>query len=351
MTVRFYHLLLLAVLAFVIGATVSCGPPPTPTPAPEVEVTPTATEIPATATRVPPTNTPSPTPTPTPSFTQDGLRFMTIAEPGENAFSPVTAAADPGLGRVYVYSSYSNEDGQDTLSVIDADTHEIIKTVRLGGSQTIPSLASQLLVDPISHRIYALNGDSRALLILDGETQDILFIIHGAVRVALAPEQDRVYLINEIGQIKILAASDYASLESLDWDKNFEASLVAYNAANDRLYLARWDFAYGGAVVVLDGTTLEALADLPLPAAPHSLGIDEDRNEIYVATNTGVTIIDGDTDTISENVNLAIDSFNPTRSMSLVPEKNRLYLNYNWGLARSAGGGLIILDTENQEDT
>lgn len=349
MTVRSYHVLLLVVLVFAFCAMIACGAPPLPTAERRAEVTPTVTEIPATATPIPPTQTPSPTPTPTPSFTQDGLRYMTLAEAGENAYSPVMVAADPGLQQIYVYSSYNNDDGQDTLSVIQADTQEIIKTIRLGGSQTIPSLASELLVDPISHRIYALNGDSRALLILDGETQDILFIIHGAIHVALAPEQDRVYLINEIGQIKVLSATDYASLRNLDWEHNFEASFIAYNAANDRLYLARWDFVHGGGVVILDGTTLEKQGDLPLPSAPHALEVDPARNEIYVATNTGVTVIDGATDSIVDNVNLAIDSFNPTRSMALVPQKDRLYLSYNWGLARATGGGLIILDTKTRK--
>ena len=349
MTFRSYHTLLVVVLVVFLCLTTTCGGSSPPTPTPTDTVVPTATLIPATP--VLPTDTPSPTPTPTPSFTQDGLQYVNVGRPGGDGYCPVALAADPELQRIYVYNSYNNEDGQDTLSVIRSDTLEVTDMIGLGGGQIIPSLASQLLVDDVTHRVYALNGDSRALLILDGQSLDILFIVHGATRVALAPGEDRVYLINEIGQIKILSASDYSAIGSLDWEGNFEASFVGYNSANNGLYLARWDFIHQGSVVVLDGTTLSERADIPLPSAPHALQIDPERNEVYVATDIGVTVIDGSTDSIVEDLNLQIDSFNPNRSMTLDTENRRLYLSYNWGLALSAGGGLIILDTDTHSVT
>jgi hypothetical protein len=348
MTFRPYHVLSILGLVVCSFLASACGGMPSITPAPTQTTVPTATAtpVPPTATPVPPTNTPSPTPTPTQAFTRDGLLYTHLGHPQGDGYSPVALAKDQELGLIYVYNSYDNEDGQDTLSAIEAGSLQVTKMVRLGGSQTIPSLSSQLLVDDVTHRVYALNGDSQALLILDGQTLDILFIIHGATRVALAPEQDRVYLINQIGQIKVLSASDYSSLASLDWEESFEPSVMAYNPANDGLYLPRWDFTHPGSVVVLDGTTLAKRADIALPSAPHALQIDPESSQIYVVTDAGLSVIDGKTDTVTKNLDLEIASFNPTRSLTLNPKAHRLYLGYNWGLALSAGGGLIILDTD-----
>lgn len=300
----------------------------------------------APATSTPPPLTPTAAPTATPAVSRDGLYTIGLGCPGGNAYSPIAVAEDAKLERIYVYNSFNDEDGQDTLSVVDARSATMLGTVRLGGAQHIPSLASQLWVDEVTHRIYALNGDSKALLILDGESLDILFIVHGATRVALAPSKGRVYLINQTGQIKSLSAADYSPLNSLNWSGGFEPTHLAHNPANDGLYLGRWDFSQRGAIVVLDGETLEQRAQIPLTSPPHDLQVDAQKNLIYVATDNGIAIIDGQANAVIQNLNLGIASFNPSRSLALDGKGKRLYLSHNRGLSLAAGGELIIIDTE-----
>ncbi len=353
MTFRVHQVWFVVVLAVMLCLTATYCNPSLPTPEPtampsatagmethpttDVETRPTATVVPA---------TPTPSPTSAPSLTRDGLHYISLGCCGGNGYSPIAVAEDADLKRIYVYNSYNDEDGQDTLSVVSANTLEVIDTVRLGGNQTVPSLTSQLLVDNVTHRVYALNGDSRALLILDGDTLDILFIVHGATRIALAPTNGRLYLTNQVGQIKSLSASDYSSLGSLNWEANFEPSNIAYNPVNDGLYLSRWDFSQRGTMVVLDGTTLAQRLQITLSSAPYDLQVDAQSNMIYAATDTGITIIDGNTNTIAHTLNLDIANFNPSRSMTLDSEKKRLYLSHNWGVSLASGGELIIIDTE-----
>ena len=324
----------------------SCESRPTPTAIP-----PTATRTPThTPTQLVPTSTPSPTSTPIPALTRDHLSYVNLGLPTGDSYIPIAVAADIRANRVYVYSSYNNEDGQDTLSVLEADSLEIIRNIPLGGRKKSPSLASQLLVDPTTHRIYTLNGDSRELWVLDSESVRPVMVIDGAHAMALAPEAQRIYLINHAGYIVALSTDNYSRIAETDQTGGFQIQFLAYNLANDGLYLAKWDFSGAGSIVVLDGTTLARRTEIRLPSVPYDLTINAQLNEIYVATAGGITVVDGVTNQIAANLNLHIAQFQPSRNLTLDPQTHRLFLTYNSGLALSSGGELVVIDAVNRSE-
>ncbi len=334
--------ILFALVSFLIVVVTGCGEPilPPATPTAAVTATPTATPQPTST----PTPTTAPTPTATPLRTAGGLVYADLGLPNGDSYSPMVVAADSGLKQVYVYSSFNDRDGEDTLSVLRAGSLEAVGTVRLGGTHRSLSLASDLAVDASTHRVYAQNADRHALVVVDGASLNILAVVQGTRRMALAAESGRIYVLNDQGRIKCLSTTDYHELASVDWSDDFEPNLMIYDSANDSLYLGQWTLDDKGGLVVLDGATLAKKAEIALSAAPLDLEVDPAANEVYVATNAGVVIVDAATNRPVQGLNLSIASFHPVRSLALDRGQRRLYLSFNAGIVLASGGGLVEID-------
>jgi YVTN family beta-propeller protein len=199
--------------------------------------------------------------------------------------SPIYLAADQKRNRIYV-----SDQGDDTVSVIDGLTNTVMAVVRVGG------YPNGIAVNPKTNTIYVANLRSGSLSIIDG-------------------------------------SSFTASTLRL----GFHPAKVAINAATNKVYVTLED--QNGALAVIDGKNRKLIASIPLPPYPLSVAVDSPSNQIYVADflcGCGqVTVVDGSTDTIINNI--ALPGASMVGGVALAPRTE-------FGYATDENNGLYVID-------
>jgi len=282
-------------------------------------------------------------------------------------------AVDPTGGVVYVVEGSS-------LRVLDGDDYHELRWAGLAPSGT----ADLLAVNPPADRLYLSRSAPETLDILSASTLEVITTIpleSPAQDLAVNTLTNHLYvaLISQgRNQVLALDGDDGNILASLDVGDEYQSSVLAVDEAAARLYVGKGTSDEPG-IVIVDGRTMESVAEIPTLAGVYGLTIDPSLNQLYVAetyenqvlvldveretivarTATAIEVMDLEVDPQSQRL-YATDSTDrlhimdsasyeelkviPGRgSMALDPERGRLYVG------DAEGQGIQILDTDSHQ--
>jgi hypothetical protein len=164
--------------------------------------------------------------------------------------------------------------------------------------QTIPlkgpaGRLDHLALDAKHDRLFVANMANSSLDVVDLKAGRLVRQIPGQHKiqgVAYAADLDRIFVGNgEDGVCNAFDGRDYALLKTAKLD---DADNVRYEGRTHRVYVTHAEKG----LAFLDGTTLEALADIRLPAAPEAFQLAKSERRLYLNTPSPSQVVVVDTD-------------------------------------------------------
>lgn len=259
--------------------------------------------------------------------TTNATKDIPDATTGASA-SPFAVAVNPVTNRVYAANLF-----QDTVTVVDGSTDEVIATVPTGRSPTA------LAVNPTTNRIYVANDDGNTITVIDGATdRDVATIPVGPNpdSVAVNPVTNKVYVGNENfvgggpGNVMVIDGRTNKAVATLN--KGPMPFGIAVNSKTNKVYVVGSYLGASGAIAVIDGTTGStsriSLPSLGLLTTASAVAVNPVSNKIYAASDNydTVFVVDGSTG----DVVATIDAGPTPHAVAVDPVTDKIYVaNYD----------------------
>src|SRR5262249_34206103 len=149
-----------------------------------------------------------------------------------------------------------------------------------------------LALDAKHDRLFVANMANSSLDIVDLKAGKLQRQIPGQKKIqgiAYAADLDRIFVGNgEDGVCNVFDGRNYNLLNSAKLD---DADNVRFDPATHRVYVAHAEKA----LAVLDGKTLEVLADIRLPGSPEAFQLERGRARLYLNTPSPSQVLAIDT--------------------------------------------------------
>jgi YVTN family beta-propeller protein len=221
---------------------------------------------------------------------------------------PRRVAVNPATRRAYVVNTSQLD---YSLSVIDTETLAVVATIPLGQGPT------HVAVNPATNRVYVSNWFAGRVHVLDGATNELLepiILDKGPQGLHVDPTRNRIYVAimnrsvppfrNGLVAIDDDGSGDYEVQPFVDLPPLSNQSIdVLADPDRDRVYVA--NLGGGGTspgVMALHAADLGVVATVGIHAAVRSLALNSDAEEIYVASNSGVHVVDTGTLTVARHI-------------------------------------------------
>lgn len=240
-------------------------------------------------------------------------------------------AADPNGNRVYVSCV-------ESIVVLDGTTEEVIDEIEL--AYFFPG---DLTVHPDTGLVYAL--DDTKLLVLDGrdgtvvDKRVVTEIFGGEGSLAIDYLTNRLYVIHfvqprpqDVLRVVDIAGNTIGRMEAVPLGSKPVDVVLSRNGK--KLYVAN---SSADVVSVVDAATNKLIRNVGVGVQPTRLAIDQDANEVYVVTRTGLYVIDGTSDSVVAVVELGGNPHN----IALDPKADRVYVTE----LKPGDGGIRVIDT------
>lgn len=162
--------------------------------------------------------------------------------------------------------------------VIDGKTNTLAHVIEEVGKTTVG-----LALDPSTNRLFAANGGSADIAVIDLATRKITtrFPVPGdsATMLAFDAKQKRLFVTNQnTGDVTVLDAATGKVVKAV---KTGEGALgIGINPKTNLVYVAN---RQAGTITVIDAATLEVVADLTAGSRPNTVAIDAKNNRVYVS--------------------------------------------------------------------
>lgn len=276
--------------------------------------------------------------------------------------NPSPVAINPITDRIYVLN-----EGSHSISVIDGSTNSVIDTITVGGNisgdridvnaktnmvyavsdstivvinGTNDKIAASISLgtsDPNSAAL-KVNPDINAIYEADSGSQmsggyNYLYVINGTDNTIIKQISTNVdsFAINPVtnnfytGSWSINVYDGATNTAVGGITTNFYVWHMAFNANTNRLYAVGWynpdccSVAY--VLGVVDTTTNTVMDKIPLGSQPFGVAVDSSANKVYVTSGNTVSVFDGSTNTLIQNIQL--DS---TGGVGVNPNTNMVYV-------------------------
>ena len=227
---------------------------------------------------------------------------------------PERVAINASTQRAYVLCESSQ-----TMGIVDLQTHELVKNVRLPGPlewNTMPA------VDEANNRVYVPMPENHVLLAFDGQTGEQLASIDVGVAPSAAlatPSGAWVFVANEASStVSIIAGATLTVVGTVPVGTH--PIDLAGNADTMTVYTANsWG---GGCTAIIGGS--RAVVDINLGIGPNSVVVNLTTNRVYALDWSGnVAVIDGATNTHLTTIDLDTDG---TEYIAVNPLTNWIYV-------------------------
>jgi YVTN family beta-propeller protein len=194
--------------------------------------------------------------------------------------------------RLYVIHSVKNK--VDVVSVIDADTYQVITTIDVGDD------ADQLVLNAAGTRLYVTSRgkwywQGKRLLrrqgqvfVIDTNTHKViaqLGVDQDPVALVLNPAETRLYVTNQIGNTVTVIHTDTFEKVTIRVGKTPVASVL--NSAGTRLYVANRN---SNNITVIDADTYQVITTIRVGIHPSDLVLNVEENRLYVANEGSGTV-------------------------------------------------------------
>lgn len=226
--------------------------------------------------------------------------------------SPEAAALDPETNTLYL-----THPAGDTVSVLDATTHAVLKTVRVGDG---PEGVS---VDARSHTAYVTNAISGTVSVIDTK----LATVTATVPVGSRPS---AVALDEAGRTAYVANSYSSTVSVIDTRTSTVTAkmpvrhpwTLALDPAAQVLYVGHSD---SGVISVIDTRTRRVTHTIPVGPAPLRLALDPTRDALYALSRRDgtVSVIDTATRTVTASVKVGTWP----QSLAVDPDTHRVFVS------------------------
>lgn len=255
-----------------------------------------------------------------------------IANPSITGQVPVSASPYIGASNASTNTIYiGHKVGGNNLTVIDGISDTVQANFPVGIGQVVG-----LAVNEAASLLYVSNSDGN-LYVVDENTQAIV----GTVLLGQSPNQvaynaanNQVYVARAGNDtVAIVDGSTYVVLQYLNTG-NWPWGVVA-NSSTNTVYVSH---AVGATVAVIDGATDTIIQTIPVAGGAGWMSVNESSNKVYVKVGTprSIEVIDGATNTLQSTLNR---TFEP-QGTAVDPVSARLYIsNYLEGTVSVLDGG------------
>ena len=229
---------------------------------------------------------------------------------------------NPGTNSIYV--TFGEERAFGTVKVIDGESHQVVNVIT-----TVGSSPEGVAVNHITNAVYVANAQEDSLSVIDGESNmhiDTIQIgesLYGGIGINY--ETNRVYVGSWSSKAIIVIDGDTNKV--IDAVRVAISAIgvpvgVGVNSATNLIYVA---IANDGIVAVIDGVTNEVVTNIRHPAFIENggeIGVNSLTNRIYVTSSQGVSVIDGNTNSIIDFIRV----FNSASEIVVNSETNLIYV-------------------------
>jgi YVTN family beta-propeller protein len=245
---------------------------------------------------------------------------------------PAVLSVDPANGDVYVidlgngYWSNVTSFGLGNVSVISVTTDTVIATVPVG------NYPLSLAFDPLNGDVYVSNYGSNSVSVISAYNNTVvatLAVGQFPAQVAFDPSDGEVYVASDgpgypagsgpaaSGALSVISSSTNAVVANVSVAGAAGPEVLAFDSANDDVYLANNGYSPGNIVSVISGPTNSVVATPLVGADPNAIAFNPSNGDVYVGridTNFNsngsnipgdLLVISGSTNTVIANVTLA----------------------------------------------
>lgn len=221
---------------------------------------------------------------------------------------PASFAYDPFNGYLYVTNEGSNNPPVNSISVISSSTNTVVATLPVNGPRA-------LTYDPANHDIYVSNFLADSVAVFSSSDTLVANITGADGPLAYATANNQMYAIsnlhNEVWAISSSTNTVVATIPIASF-----ADSVAYDPANNALYVCSLTTGTSSIVSVISANTNTVVADVTVPYGSGDVTYDPSNNDIYVAgaasyangTETNfVAALSGTTNSLVATIPTALD--------------------------------------------
>ncbi|MBV9791420.1 MAG: hypothetical protein JOZ51_24705 [Chloroflexi bacterium] len=210
---------------------------------------------------------------------------------------PRRLAFNTRLNHLYIaHSVVENDDARPVITVLDRAKLTLVRRLDLVEHVTHLAVNSPLL------KIYAANASTGQIQVINADTFASLPAIAlkpGLQDLVVDAPTSRIYATiaqasanPPVSEIVVLTASTGQIAQVATFDpQRFRLGQLLVNSTNDRLYAINHEPVSQASVLVLD-RSLNVVATLPMPDDARALAVNGALNQLYVATNKGLEILD-----------------------------------------------------------
>ena len=221
-----------------------------------------------------------------------------------------------------------------SMAVSQQPPLERIQTIQLKGPH---GRLDHLALDATHARLFVANMANGSLDIVDLKKGTLLKQIpgqKGIQGIAYAADLNRIFVgVGEVGVCNVFDGDSLALVKSLPFP---DADNVRYDSRTQRVYVAHADKA----LAVINGKTLEVLADIKLPGGPESFQLEKERPRLYLNAPSSYQVVVIDTDGNKVINQFPLKLANGNFPLALDEADHRLFI----GCRRKPM--VIVLDTE-----
>jgi YVTN family beta-propeller protein len=205
------------------------------------------------------------------------------------------------------------------VTVIDAETNDVITTVSVGGSPC------DICYSVTLNKVYCAGN---VVTVIDGLTDSVVATIDpgvGVLALCYNPQNNKLYGGRDDPDVTVMDCEGDSVLAAVPaWGSPLA---FCYNPHNNKAYYAAH---FGDHVGVIDGATDSLLAEVLLAPGsdPRAVCYDPTDNKVYCSARNGdkVIVIDGDSDSIAAEVNVG-----HTHALCYCQQGNKVYVTLNFG--------------------
>jgi YVTN family beta-propeller protein len=226
-------------------------------------------------------------------------------------------AVNPATSAVYV--DYINNQASDALSVLNAQTGQVMGSIAM---QNIPTAAA---VNPTTGIIYVNIG--HAIAVANGMTDKVTTTIPDANspdQIAVDPATDTIYVAND-GNNTVSVIDGSTNTVTTTVGVGSGPRGIAVDPVTDSVYVVN---AGTRTMSVIDGGTKAVIATIGLGFFPGSVAVNPVTDTVYASNDHKVSVINGATNAITTTINANADG-----GIAADPQTDTIY-------ALSAGGAL-----------
>ncbi len=238
---------------------------------------------------------------------------------------PGALAVNPSTNLVYVVNN-----GDESISVIDGKTNQVVDTVNVGFEP------AGIGVNSTTNRVYVSRLDSK-VRIIDGETNTVVTTITVGRQpsgIGVNSVTNRIYVNNTKDlSVSVIDGNSNTVVQTVDIKKigaelETKPTWIGVNTSTNLVYVPN---PAGNVVHVIDGSANSVIANVEVEGQPSGIGVNPVTNRIYVVNITGdtISIIEGSANSVIGTVSMGGAPQSVPAGASVNPATNSVYVTGN----------------------